>query len=134
MATTFVTSPSSRNKSLASLSVDDVVHVFESLNIPNCEEAIQSNKIDGNTLLFIEELTDFSELGLKFPIPKQRLIFNQLKEFKKDGVSLDMLGGIDSSSAQIVPSYTSSPTNNKPNGENENIGKFISQNSRNMLD
>eukprot|EP01041_Mallomonas_annulata_P007229 gene7229-14753_t len=80
------------NKLLTSLTVDEVILLLETLNIPHCEVMIRQNKIDGETLSYISTLQDFKELGLdEIPPIKKKILIGKVDLLKFTGVPQHLL-------------------------------------------
>eukprot|EP01042_Synura_sphagnicola_P020482 gene20482-26004_t len=50
------------NKRLEDLTVEEVVNVLNHIGLPNCEEYVRKQVIDGNTLAAVESLQDIEEM------------------------------------------------------------------------
>eukprot|EP00607_Mallomonas_marina_P006153 CAMPEP_0182434316 /NCGR_PEP_ID=MMETSP1167-20130531/69077_1 /TAXON_ID=2988 /ORGANISM="Mallomonas Sp, Strain CCMP3275" /LENGTH=230 /DNA_ID=CAMNT_0024624043 /DNA_START=80 /DNA_END=768 /DNA_ORIENTATION=- len=83
------------SKDLDSLTIEEVIIFMNSLNLPNCEESVRRNKIDGNTLAVIESASEFADLELVLSVPKARVFYNALQNAKLKGVSASVFGDVD---------------------------------------
>ena len=73
-------------KPLSELSVDDVSHLLESLNLGNYCTVFQENDIDGPTLMCCNKVEDVKELGINV-VANARLLLNKIIELKSTEVS-----------------------------------------------
>ena len=71
-----------QTKPLSELSVDDVIHLLESLNLSNYCAVFQENDIDGPTLMNCKSEEDVIELGILLRA-KARVLFNEIIKLKE---------------------------------------------------
>ena len=75
-----------QTKPLSELSVDDVIHLLESLNLSNFIYNFEDNWIDGPSLMNCKSVDDVEELGITLTA-KARILFNKIIELKSAEVS-----------------------------------------------
>ena len=76
-----------QTKPLSELSVVDVIHLLESLNLRNYCAVFQKNAIDGPTLMNCNTVDDVKELGMDL-IAKARILYEEIVRLKSTGVPL----------------------------------------------
>jgi len=79
-----------QTKPLSELSVDDVIHLLESLNLSNFCYNFEDNRIDGPTLMNCKSEDDVKELGIALTA-KARILYEEIVKFKSTGVPLTLL-------------------------------------------
>ena len=82
-----------QTKPLSELSVDDVIHLLESLNLSNFCNNFQDNRIDGPTLMNCCSVDDVKELGIDI-VAKARILYEKIVEFKSTVVPLTLLSEV----------------------------------------
>ena len=70
-----------QTKPLSEFSVDDVIHLLESLNLRNYCAVFQENAIDGPTLMYCNSVKDVEELGINI-VAKARILYEAIVQFK----------------------------------------------------
>ncbi len=80
-------------KSLSEFSVDDVIHLLESLNLRNYCAVFQENAIDGPTLMNCKSEDDVKGLGIALTA-KARILYEEIVNFKSNGVPLTFLSEV----------------------------------------
>ena len=80
----------SQTKPLSELSVDDVIHLLQSLKLTNNCAVFEENMIDGPTLMNCKSEDDMMELGITLTA-KARKFFEGIVKFKSTGVPLTLL-------------------------------------------
>ena len=80
-------------KSLSEFSVDDVIHLLESLNLRNYCAVFQENAIDGLTLMHCKSEDDVKGLGIALTA-KARILYDEIVNFKSIGVPLTFLSEV----------------------------------------
>jgi hypothetical protein len=77
---------------LQALGPDVVALLLKALRMPpSCEDAVRAFNIDGRTLAIVQSPAEFEGLGLKMPIAKARLLFEDIQSFKAGGVPSSMI-------------------------------------------
>jgi len=79
-----------KTKPLSELSVDEVIHLLESLNLSNFCYNFKENMIDGPTLMNCKSEDDVKELGIAYTA-KARRLYEEIVKFKSTGVPLTLL-------------------------------------------
>ncbi len=79
-----------QTKPLSELSVDDVIHLLESLDLSNYCNNFEDNRIDGPTLMNYNSEDDVKELGIALTA-KARILYEEIVKFKSTGVPLTFL-------------------------------------------
>ena len=82
-----------QTKPLSELSVDDVIHLLESLNLSNFCYNFEDNMIDGPTLMNCKSEDDVKELGIALTA-KARRLYEEIVKFKSTGVPLTFLSEV----------------------------------------
>ena len=82
-----------QTKPLSELSVDDVIHLLESLNLSNFCYNFEDNRIDGPTLMYCKSEDDVKELGINI-VAKARILYEEIVKFKSNGVPLTLLSKV----------------------------------------
>ena len=80
-------------KPLSELSVDDVIHLLESLKLSKYCYNFEENDIDGPTLMNCQSVDDVKELGIALTA-KGRLLHEEIVKFKSSGVPLTLLSEV----------------------------------------
>ena len=80
----------SQTKPLSELSVNDVIHILESLNLRNYCAVFRENDIDGPTLMNCHSIKDVEELGIAI-VAKARILYEEILKFKLTGVPLTII-------------------------------------------
>jgi len=75
-----------QTKPLSELSVDDVIHLLESLKLINFFNNLEENRIDGPTLMNCKSEDDVKELDID--VSKARIFYDEIVKFKSNGVPL----------------------------------------------
>ena len=83
-----------QTKPLSELSVDDVIHLLESLNLSNFCNNFEDNRIDGPTLMNCKSEDDVKELGIALTA-KARILYEEIVKFKSTGVPLTLLSEVN---------------------------------------
>jgi hypothetical protein len=83
-----------QTKPLSELSVDDVIHLLESLNLSNYCNNFKDNRIDGPTLMNCKSEDDVKELGIALTA-KARILYEEIVQFKSNGVPLTLLSEVN---------------------------------------
>jgi hypothetical protein len=83
-----------QTKPLSDLSVDDVIHLLESLSLSNFCINFEDNRIDGPTLLKCKSVDDVKELGIALTA-KARILYEEIIKFKSTGVPLTLLSEVN---------------------------------------
>jgi len=78
-----------QTKPLSELSVDDVIHLLESLKLINFFNNLEENRIDGPTLMNCKSEDDVKELDID--VSKARIFYDEIVKFKSNGVPLALL-------------------------------------------
>ncbi|RYH20274.1 TIR domain-containing protein [archaeon] len=81
---------SANTKALAELTPGEVVALLRSLNLSNYMIPFQKKGVDGATLAYVYSEQDIIDLGIDL-LPKTRLLFTKVQEFKQSGVPCDLL-------------------------------------------
>ncbi len=82
-----------QTKPLSELSVDDVIHLLESLKLSNFCNNFEDNRIDGPTLMNCNSEDDVKELGIALTANARRL-YQEIFKFKSTGVPLTFLSEV----------------------------------------
>jgi len=82
-----------QTKPLSELSVDDVIHLLESLNLSNFCYNFEDNRIDGPTLMNCKSEDDVKELGIALTA-KATIFYEEIVKFKSTGVPLTFLSEV----------------------------------------
>ena len=83
-----------QTKPLSELTVDDVIHLLESLNLSNFCNNFEDNRIDGPTLMNCKSVDDVKELGIALTA-KARILYEEIVKFKSTGVPLTLLSEVN---------------------------------------
>ncbi len=83
-----------QTKPLSELSVDDVIHLMESLNLSKFCNNFEVDMIDGPTLMSCKSEDDVKELGIALTA-KARRLFEEIVKFKSNGVPLALLSEVN---------------------------------------
>ena len=83
-----------QTKPLSELSVVDVIHLLESLNLRNYCAVFQKNAIDGPSLMNCKSVYDVKELFGIDITAKARKLYEEIVKFKSTGVSLTFLSEV----------------------------------------
>lgn len=78
-------------KPLASLTVEEACALLNALSVPIDADTLQEQKVTGELLGFAESEDDLIGLGLEVPSIKLRMLLSKLKQFKAQGVPLDLV-------------------------------------------
>jgi len=76
------------------MSVDDVIHILDSLNLRKYCAVFQENAIDGPTLMNCKSVDDVKELGIALTA-KARILYDKIVKFKSTGVPLTLLSEVN---------------------------------------
>jgi len=76
-----------QTKPLSEFSVDDVIHLLESLNLRSYCAVFQENAIDGPTLMNCKSEDDVKGLGIALAV-KARILYQELIKLKSTGVEV----------------------------------------------
>ena len=82
-----------QTKPLSELSVDDVIHLLESLELSNFCNNFEDNRIDGPTLMNCKSVDDVKELGIALTA-KATILYEEIVKFKSTGVPLTFLSEV----------------------------------------
>ena len=82
-----------QTKPLSELSVDNVIHLLESLNLSNFCYNFKENMIDGRTFMNCHSVDDVKELGIDITA-KARILYEEIVKFKSTGVPLTFLSKV----------------------------------------
>jgi len=82
-----------QTKPLSELSVDDVIHLLESLNLRNYCAVFQENAIDGPTLMNCKSVKDVEEFGIDI-VAKARILYEEIVKLKSTVVPLTILSEV----------------------------------------
>ena len=82
-----------QTKPLSELSVDDVIHLLESLNLRKYCAVFQENAIDGPTLMNCKSVDDVEEFGIDI-VAKARILYEEIVKLKSTVVSLTLLSEV----------------------------------------
>ncbi len=80
-------------KPLSELSVDDVIHLLESLKLSNFCNNFEHNRIDGPTLMNCKSEDDVKTLGIE-STSKARILYEKIVIFKSTGVPLTFVSRV----------------------------------------
>jgi hypothetical protein len=83
-----------QTKPLSELSVDDVIHLLESLSLSNFCNNFEDNLIDGPTLMNCKSVDDVKELGIALTA-KARILYEKIVQYKSTGVPLTLLSEVN---------------------------------------
>ena len=75
------------------MSVDDVIHILDSLNLRKYCAVFQENAIDGPTLMNCKSVDDVEELGIDI-VAKARILYEEIVKLKSTVVSLTLLSEV----------------------------------------
>ena len=82
-----------QTKPLSELSVDDVIHLLKSLKLSNFCYNFEDIIIDGPTLMNCQSVDDVKELGIALTA-KARILYEEIVQFKSNGVPLTLLSEV----------------------------------------
>ena len=82
-----------QTKPLSELSLDDVIHLLESLKLSNFCNNFEGNRIDGPTLMNCKSKDDVKELGIALTA-KARRLYKEIVKFISTGVPLTFLSEV----------------------------------------
>ena len=82
-----------QTKPLSKLSVNEVIHLLESLNLSYFCYNFKDSKIDGPTLMNCKSVDDVKELGIALTA-KARILYEEIVKFKSTGVPLTFLSEV----------------------------------------
>ena len=75
------------------MSVDDVIHILDSLNLRKYCAVFQENAIDGPTLMNCKSVDDVRGLGIDI-VAKARILYEEIVKLKSTVVSLTLLSEV----------------------------------------
>ena len=82
-----------QTKPLSEMSVDDVIHILDSLNLRKYCAVFQENAIDGPTLMNCKSVDDVKELGIDI-VAKARILYEEIVELKSTVVPLTLMSEV----------------------------------------
>ena len=80
-------------RSISEFSVDDVIHLLESLKLSKFCYIFEDNMIDGPSLMNCNSVDDVKELGIVLTA-KARILYEEIVKFKSTGVPSTFLSRV----------------------------------------